>query len=248
MTNQSEQTLTIVAVADTKIKMTIDSLKKSQIGLNYEKVLLITSKEIKRSLYFPNLEVINIEPIRSFKEYNNFIIYELYKYIKTTHLLLVQWDGFVLESKKWKDEFYLYDYIGAPFIPRVMNKSYSRDKHGKFYSVGNGGFSFRSFKLLEAPTKYNLRDDFEFTSCHEDGFFCILHRNYLESKGFKWATFEIAKEFAIESPLSFEFLYNVPFGFHGKRILKLLFLINLIKIFSKLTLKINQKIKFKLFK
>ena len=46
-----------------------------------------------------------------------------------------------------------------------------------------------------------------------------MHRKFLESKGFEWAPFNVAKEFSIETPLSFEDLKKLPFGFHGKRML-----------------------------
>ena len=113
------------------------------------------------------------KPIKSFKEYNYFVIYELYKYIKTTHILLVQWDGFVINHKKWLNSFLDNDYIGAPFITRSKDFNYCRNSNGGFYSVGNGGFSIRSLKLLEAAKKYNLKDNYTCTKNHEDGFFSV---------------------------------------------------------------------------
>ena len=32
----------------------------------------------------------------------------------------MQWDGFVIKSKKWNNEFMKYDYIGAPLSQGVM--------------------------------------------------------------------------------------------------------------------------------
>ena len=89
------------------------------------------------------------------------------------------------KSKKWSDNFLDYDYIGAPFIPRKNEPSYSRDKKGDFYVISNGRFSLRSKKLLEAPSKFNFVDDLTYTNSNEDGFFCVLHRKFLEEKGFK---------------------------------------------------------------
>ena len=220
--------LTLVAVADTHLKMTLKSLRKSSEEIDYKHILLMTSKEIKKSEVFSGLNIIKIKPLKSFKDYNNFIIYKLHKFIKTTHVLIVQWDGFVINPKKWNSEFLNYDYIGAPFIPRAKDFNYSRDKNKNFYSIGNGGFSIRSRSILKAASKYSLKDDVQLTSYHEDGFFCVLHREFLESKGFKWAPYNIAKEFAIESPISFHDFSSLPFGFHGKKILKLYPLISFI--------------------
>ena len=173
-----KKTLALVAVADTKLEETIDALKLSNDNFLFQEVLLLTSKKIETHKKFNGLNVINVSPINSFKEYNNFIIFKLHKYIKTSHILLIQWDGFIINKKKWENSFLEFDYIGSPFIPRALDYSYSRTKKGKFYSVGNGGFSLRSLKLLKSAEEYNLEDDVYITNNHEDGFFCVLHREF----------------------------------------------------------------------
>mgnify|MGYP001474245386 CR=1 FL=1 len=215
------KSLTILAVADTKITETINSLKISSKKINYKKVVLLSSKHINKSYIFKELEIIKIEPLKSLKDYNHFIIYHLHKYVKSSHILLVQWDGFIINGKKWEDKFLDYDYIGAPFIPRAKNFDYSRDQFGDFYSIGNGGFSLRSLNLLRAASKYELSDEKSRTQNHEDGFFSVYHRKFLESKGFRWAPFSLAKKFAIETPLSFRDFFDLPFGFHGKKLFKI---------------------------
>ena len=217
--------ITLVSISDIKIKETIKSLLISNKKLNPAKTLLFSSKSIylnKNEKKFIN--VIKINPISSIRKYSEFIIFSLYKYISTSHVLIVQWDGFIINSENWNNDFLKYDYIGAPFIPRDDDKNYSRDDSGGFYSIGNGGFSLRSKKLLAAPSQLKLKDNFELTNFHEDGFFSVLQRKYLESKGYKWAPFDTALKFAIESPLSFNDLIFLPFGFHGKKIYYLLIL------------------------
>ena len=85
-----------------------------------------------------------------------------------------------------------------------------------------------------AASKFKLTNNINLTSAHEDGFFCVLHREFLESKGFKWAPFHIAREFSIESPISFSEISELPFGFHGKKILRIFPIINLIQTFIKI--------------
>ena len=231
--------LTIVSVADTKITESISSLKKSTSEIKFEEILLFTSKSFNEKKAFSGLKIVKIKPLKSFKEYNHFIIYELFKYIKTSHILIVQWDGFILNPKKWDNAFYKYDYIGAPFIPRANDFKFCRDKNNNFYSVGNGGFTIRSRSLLEAPAKFALEDNFEYTNFHEDGFFSVYHRKFLESKGFKWAPFTIAKSFALESLTSFNDLIDLPLGFHGKKILKIHKLLLIIQNLSNLVKRLN---------
>lgn len=224
--------ITIIAATDIRINETINALKvSSEILKPYKTILFTSHPNIKNTENnFINFEI--IKPLRSKSDYSNFLIFELFKYIETSHVLIVQWDGFIINPKKWQNKFLLYDYIGAPFIPRVNSLSYSRDKSNDFYLVGNGGFSLRSKKLIEAPSKYNLFDDKQITNTNEDGFFCVLHRKFLEAKGFKWAPFSIAKEFSIESPLNISELINLPFGFHGRKIFLFIRLKKLLKIFQ----------------
>ena len=231
------KSLTIVAVADTKIIQTINSLKISSKKIKYRQVVLLSSKNINKSYFFKGLKVIKIEPLKSIKDYNHFIVFKLHNYITTSHILLVQWDGFIINGNKWEDKFLDYDYIGAPFVPRAKDFNYSRDKFGDFYSIGNGGFSLRSLNILKAASKYKLSDEKSQTNNHEDGFFSVYHRKFLESKGLKWAPFSIAKKFSIENPLTFREFFNLPFGFHGKKLLRLHPKILLTRVFSIFLLK-----------
>lgn len=234
--------ITLIAISDIRLKATIKALKKSNKNLNPIKTILFTSKSVflKKS-ESKIIQKIKIGPIKSIKNYSDFVIYELFKFIETSHILIVQWDGYILNKREWNLDFLKYDYIGAPFIPRDIDKNYSIAKNGNFFIIGNGGFSLRSKKLLEAPSKYKLLDDKKFTNFHEDGFFSVLHREFLELKGFSWAPFEIAEKFSIESPISFQDLDNLPFGFHGKKVIYLLIFRDLIRFFRKIK---NLKVTF----
>ena len=52
--------------------------------------------------------------------------------ISTPFVLVIQWDGYIVDPSAWANAFRKYDYVGA-----VVH-----DKRGTF--VGNGGFSLRS--------------------------------------------------------------------------------------------------------
>ena len=227
--------ITIVAISDIKLKKTLNSLEKCSIMMEPAETIIFTSKLIKiNNSQKKYIKKIPIKPIKSIEDYSKFIIYHLHKYIRTSHILIVQWDGLISNINKWSPLFLQYDYIGAPFIPRARDTNYSRDNYGDFYAIGNGGFSLRSKRLLESATKYNLKDVKNMTNFHEDGFFCVLHRKFLESKGIKWAPFEVARSFSIESPLSLKELEDLPFGFHGKKMLILSKIIIFLKSFFSL--------------
>ncbi len=224
-----QNNLTIIAVSDIRINQTLEALFISSNYIKAFKTIIFSSKKINLKLKYKNIIHTRINPINSLKDYSNFIIYNLHKYIDTSHVLIVQWDGFVIKSKKWKNDFMNYDYIGAPFIPRGNDFNYCRDINGNFFSVGNGGFSIRSKRLLEAPNKFNLKDNFRYTKNHEDGFFCVLHRIFLESKGYTWAPLEIAQDFSIESPQNIQELIDLPFGFHGKKMFIIVSIFNFLR-------------------
>lgn len=121
-----------------------------------------------------------IPKITDMEGYSRFCIKELHKHIQTSHCLLVQHDGYVLNGNAWTPEFLKYDYIGAPWGGRNL--------------VGNGGFSLRSRRLLKecANPRYN-------DSPHpEDDFICRRHRADLEAAGLVFSPKPLADRFAVE--------------------------------------------------
>lgn len=149
--------------------------------------------------------VIKIPDIRNKEEYSNFIMKELYKYVDTLYCLIFQYDGVVVDAKRFKLEFLTVDYIGATW--------WRKDN----MNVGNGGFSLRSKKLMQiCATDPNIK---EFHP--EDDKICRKYRKYLEKEHeIKFATEEMANEFAIEGhnvPYP-DNVYSGQFGVHGNHI------------------------------
>lgn len=184
--------LTIIC-ADTKnYGRAVTALKKCMEQVKAAKVLFLTDIQLD----VEGIEVIQIAPIHSKRQYSRFIIKELYKYFYTSHCLVVQWDGYILCGGSWEEEFLEYDYIGAPWL------------YHDGRSVGNGGFSLRSKKLQTILGT----DDFIEVSDPEDEVICRTYGNWLQAThGIKIATEDIAERFSYElrSPI-----YKT-FGFHG---------------------------------
>jgi hypothetical protein len=151
----------------------------------------------KRNIQFGGELMINHSSINSRQAYSKFMLQELHKYIKTDFVLIVQWDGWVIDSTAWQPQFLDYDYIGAvwPWHPEGVR-------------VGNGGFSLRSKKLLELTAE----PKFVYKNLNEDDLICHVNRDYLVSNGIKFAPEELARYFSYERELS-----NLQtFGFHGE--------------------------------
>ena len=117
-------------------------------------------------------------------------------FIHTSHVLVVQWDSWIINPSAWTSEFLQYDYIGAPWW------------YGDECNVGNGGFSLRSLRLMDL-----LRDNAgEFPIEHpEDDVICRKYGLRLKALGFKFAPVELARRFSVERSMR----WLAPFGFHG---------------------------------
>jgi tetratricopeptide (TPR) repeat protein len=117
-------------------------------------------------------------------------------YVETSHALVVQWDGYVVNADAWTDDYLDVDYCGAPW-------PWGDDDR----RVGNGGFSLRSRRLIDAlaSPEVVLRDN-------EDETIGVHARAWLEAeRGIRYAPVDLASRF------SFEVAYPAgrPFGFHG---------------------------------
>lgn len=186
--------VTLCAATSVNIAPTVAALQASMDQVVFGEVLLFTDLEP------PNLpdgiRVVPIPRLESGPAYSEFLLGGLADYIRTRHCLVIQWDGFVLDAANWDPEFLDCDYIGAPW-PQFT------DGH----DVGNGGFSLRSRRLLEACRSP------DFVRSHpEDVAICRANRNLLEQKhGIVFAGRTVAERFAFERTAA----PHPTFGFHG---------------------------------
>ncbi len=203
--------ITLVAVAGVRPQETIRALNLSQQRFPCSAVKLFTPYDVSES----GLDVIRTGPM-DYAEYNRFIVYELHKYIETEYVLLVQDDGYVVNPDRWTDEFFEYDYIGAVWpIPSKFDTVSYRDDKGQLVRVGNGGFSFRSKRLLEVASNRNLEWKTYYGYYNEDGFICCHNRSIYEAEGCKFAPIDLARRFSHE----WDSIPVIPFGFHGKHLM-----------------------------
>lgn len=203
--------VTLVLVTSVNVERAIKALRYSMRNVSFKDVKLFTDVNVNCD----DINVVKIEKL-DYINYSRFIVYDLHKHIDTEFVLIIQDDGFIVNPDKWNDIFLNYDYIGAPFPkPPINDKVSYRDPFGNLCRVGNGGFSLRSKKLLELPTKLNLEWKSYFGYYNEDGFFAVHNKHIFEERGCVYAPINVAAEFSIEYKIPEN--YNVtPFGFHGK--------------------------------
>lgn len=129
------------------------------------------------------------------------------KFIKTSHVLNIEWDAGIADPSMWDGRYLEYDYIGAPW-PWL--------KDG--LDVGNGGFTLVSQRLLRFLHEHQAPEEYPY-SFPWDGELCRNLRPRLEKEEgfrFKWAPLEVAKRFAFEygHPTTFSAPPKV-FGYHS---------------------------------
>lgn len=160
--------------------------------------------------------ITKIKAIKSLEDYSLFAIRDLDKYVNTPYVLIVQYDGFILNPSAWSDEFLKYDYIGAPWLVAdwsVKNFDFPRELIGK-YVVGNGGFNLRSKKLLSLSSELYRKGELKRYN-PEDVSICVYYRELFESYGMKFAPVELAKQFSYEAEDDKNYSRDGQFGFHG---------------------------------
>ncbi len=141
-----------------------------------------------------------IPSLRSSDDYSRFCLLELVKRVQTPFVLVAQWDGYVVDPNAWTSQFLRYDYIGAPGF------SHESVRHLPWV-VGNGGFSLRSRRLLEASARLPVMPGIA-----EDRLICEVFRSVMEGDyGIRFAPEALADRFC--------FFQRDPrgptFGFHG---------------------------------
>jgi tetratricopeptide (TPR) repeat protein len=188
--------VTLIAIDTVNHALALRALARSRAGVHFARTVFVTDK-VPAEIDVPDgVEIATIGPLRSREDYSEFVLKGLSSYMATTHSLLVQWDGYVINPLAWEQAFLNCDYIGAKWFWQPAGRR-----------VGNGGFSLRSRRLVEA-----LQDPRIMVAENEDLTIGTTFRPLLEAEhGIRFADEAMADRFA------FEAAYPIakPFGFHG---------------------------------
>lgn len=191
------ETVTLCAVSSSNMEATVLAMKASLAQIKFAEALLFTDRDAG-SLGLDEsseIRVVPIRPIRSSEAYSHFMLNDLAAHIATDYALIVQWDGHVIDAGRWQDGFLDYDYIGA---------SWPQFDDG--HDVGNGGFSLRSRRLMEACRQPGFERHHP-----EDLAIGRTNRTFLENLGLRFAPAEIANQFSAERASD----PARTFGYHG---------------------------------
>lgn len=187
--------ITIVAVDTYAHELTRKAIDRTLQVLPCQEVLVLSDKNI-----YPDGRWAKINPI-DIKDYNTLMLKHLWPLVQTEHILVVQYDGMAINADHWTDDFLNYDYIGAVW---------PWPHHPPEYKVGNGGFSLRSRRLLNAlkDDRVAFKDEL---SANEDLYIGVYYKQFLQQQGIKFADIATANQFSHEHFPKLE----PTFGFHG---------------------------------
>jgi tetratricopeptide (TPR) repeat protein len=187
--------VTLICVDTANHALALRAIARSTAGVRFARVALCTDDLPTGVAAPPDVEVVRIGRLGSRDAYSRFMLKELATHVRTPHALVIQWDGYVVNPEAWDSAFLRCDYLGAKW-------SWHDDMR-----VGNGGFSLRSKRLLDALADPRI----ELVEA-EDTTICRTHRALLEREhGIVFGDEALADRF------SFEAAHPIgrPFGFHG---------------------------------
>lgn len=185
--------VTLCAATSVNVKATLRALEVSLAQIDFAACKLFTDVPVRPE--HPAISVVPIKRLHSSAAYSEFLLAHMVDHVETSYCLVTQWDGHVLDARRWRPQFLDYDYIGASW-PQFQDGC----------DVGNGGFSLRSRRLMEACR------DFEFHTSHpEDLAIGRINRRWLEGRGMRFAPRSLANLFATERAGDLD----CSFGYHG---------------------------------
>lgn len=185
--------VTVCAVASRDPEPALRALCRSMAHIRFGAVKLLSSRAV--AVAPAVVEQVEIPAFPDISHYSTFMMKSLHTHIDTSHVLVVQWDGFVADPACWEPAFLDHDYVGAPW-PQFTDGA----------NVGNGGFSLRSRRLIEA-TAHDAVPIFH----PEDVGICRESRVLLEQRfGVRIAPEAVACRFSRERGA-----FRPSFGFHG---------------------------------
>lgn len=154
---------------------------------------------------YDNIIIVPIEPMRSIRDYDDFVINQMFYYTGINKTLTFHSDGFLI-NPGWEEFVNTndFDYIGAPWCNHAGNDGMLfKTDCDQFYNInhltaiGNGGFCFRKrdkcLQVMDAVNREHLNWEYVDGHLPDDVFFSYfgfglgIFNSYDIDLAFKWA-------------------------------------------------------------
>ena len=152
------------------------AIRQSMKQCRFSRSIFFTSQQVSE----PGIECHVIPPFKTAEDYSRFVLKDLFPFLTTDFVLMIHWDGYVIDGLRWSDDFLKFDYIGA----LAMAAGSSGRQRRVFSSVA------RLLKLLAGSRLEVVHP--------EDEVICHIYRDSLEKIGILYADVATAFRFAVE--------------------------------------------------
>ena len=169
-------------------------------GINFGRKVMYTAQKPNCETY--DFDIVEIEP-QPWHNYTNWLSKNSANMFDTEFMVNFHADGMIQNRAAWTDEFYNYDYIGAPW---------DSNSNG-----GNGGFNLRSKRLCSLLSEIDMSPHTPQKTLDdaEDVLISRVYADYLTSKGIKFCPLDISCRFSTEHySLNGMDGFKNSFGFH----------------------------------
>jgi tetratricopeptide (TPR) repeat protein len=181
--------VTLVCLDCERQALALAALEQSMTRCRFAEVMFFTD----RDLGIEELEVIPNFTATTREQRFDFIAHRLASHVSTPHLLLIQWDAFVVNPAAWTDEFLAFDFVAPPASPRAAEDA-------------NEGIALLSTRLLRALERFA-----DLPSRWDAAVERITHSDAGSGAELRLAPPALGKRFAFaDAPPS-----GQPFGFQG---------------------------------
>lgn len=228
-----ETTLISICWGKKYFELTLKAMVASLCTTSFDKAAIVTdTSKIELNKYNKILQEFSIsienEPIDIIEgednddtrtSFSKLFIRLLNKYCDTLYSLNIQYDSCIINPDRWNTAFFDYDYVAAPWPIEIITASDMAYNKVDIIqnNVGNGGFSLRSKKYINASC------EMEVLHKNEDLNLCVFNYQKMIERGINFAPQDVGLEFAVEHPIigskifdrKFLMTYN-SFGFHGE--------------------------------
>src|SRR5476649_1364246 len=93
--------VTLCCIDTVNHSLALRALRRSRAEIRFGRTLFITDREVDAA----DVDVEIVPALTSRDAYSQFVLKSLAPRIDTSHVLLVQWDGYVIHAGAWRDDF-----------------------------------------------------------------------------------------------------------------------------------------------